>query len=214
MRLTIEKLRIAIVNRRLVRGLMILVIDNYDSFTFNLVQYLGSMGQELKVFRNDAITLDEIARLAPASIVISPGPGRPENSGIIIETIRRFSGKMPILGVCLGHQAIGAAFGGDVVSAPHIMHGKTSEIFHDGRTIFQGLPTPFRATRYHSLVVSPENLPECLEISAKTEDGIIMGLRHREMVVEGVQFHPESILTDIGMQLLSNFVNLGTTVKK
>jgi anthranilate synthase/aminodeoxychorismate synthase-like glutamine amidotransferase len=193
---------------------MILVIDNYDSFTFNLVQYLGSMGQELKVFRNDAITLDEIARLAPASIVISPGPGRPENSGIIIETIRRFSGKMPILGVCLGHQAIGAAFGGDVVSAPHIMHGKTSEIFHDGRTIFQGLPTPFRATRYHSLVVSPENLPECLEISAKTEDGIIMGLRHREMVVEGVQFHPESILTDIGMQLLSNFVNLGTTVKK
>jgi para-aminobenzoate synthetase component II len=192
---------------------MILVIDNYDSFTFNLVQYLGSMGQELKVFRNDAVTLEEIERLAPESIVISPGPGRPENSGIIIETIKRFSGKMPILGVCLGHQAIGAAFGGEVVSAPHIMHGKTSEIFHDGRTIFQGLPTPFRATRYHSLMVSPENLPACLEISAKTKDGLIMGLRHREMTVEGVQFHPESILTDIGMQLLSNFVKLGTTVK-
>jgi para-aminobenzoate synthetase component II len=187
---------------------MILVIDNYDSFTFNLVQYLGSMGQELKVFRNDAITVDEIERLAPESIVISPGPGRPENSGIIIQTIKEFSGKIPILGVCLGHQAIGAAFGGDVVSAPQIMHGKTSEIFHDGRTIFEGLPTPFRATRYHSLMVLPESLPDCLEVSAKTSDGIIMGLRHREMVVEGVQFHPESILTDIGMKLLSNIVHL------
>ena len=187
---------------------MILVIDNYDSFTFNLVQYLGSMGHELKIFRNDAVALDEIERLAPQSIVISPGPGRPENSGIIIETIKRFSGRVPILGVCLGHQAIGAAFGGEVVSAPQIMHGKTSEIFHDGRTIFHGLPDPFLATRYHSLMVSPENLPACLEISAKTKDGVIMGLRHREMVVEGVQFHPESILTDTGMQLLSNFVNL------
>jgi para-aminobenzoate synthetase component 2 len=187
---------------------MILVIDNYDSFTFNLVQYLGSMGKELKVFRNDAVTIDEIKRLAPESIVISPGPGRPENSGIIIQTIKEFSGKIPILGVCLGHQAIGAAFGGDVVSAPQIMHGKTSEIFHDGRTIFKGLPTPFRATRYHSLVVSPESLPDCLEISARTSDGIIMGLRHREVLVEGVQFHPESILTDIGMKLLSNFVHL------
>ena len=192
---------------------MILVIDNYDSFTFNLVQYLGSMGHELKVFRNDAVALDEIERLAPQSIVISPGPGRPENSGIIIETIKRFSGRMPILGVCLGHQAIGAAFGGEVVSAPQIMHGKTSEIFHDGRTIFHGLPDPFLATRYHSLMVSSESLPACLEISAKTEDGIIMGLRHREMVVEGVQFHPESILTDTGMQLLSNFVNLGKMTK-
>ena len=192
---------------------MILVIDNYDSFTFNLVQYLGSMGQELKVFRNDAIALEEIEQLAPESIVISPGPGRPENSGIIIEAIKRFSGRMPILGVCLGHQAIGAAFGGEVVSAPQIMHGKTSEIFHDGRTIFQGLPDPFRATRYHSLVVSPKSLPGCLEVSAKTDDGIIMGLRHREMPVEGVQFHPESILTDVGMQLLSNFVNLKTTMK-
>jgi len=192
---------------------MILVIDNYDSFTFNLVQYLGSMGHELKVFRNDAVALDEIDRLAPQSIVISPGPGRPENSGIIIETIKRFSGRMPILGVCLGHQAIGAAFGGEVVSAPQIMHGKTSEIFHDGRTIFHGLPDPFLATRYHSLMVSPENFPACLEISAKTKDGVIMGLRHREMVVEGVQFHPESILTDTGMQLLSNFVNLGKMTK-
>lgn len=187
---------------------MILVIDNYDSFTFNLVQYLGSMGHELKVFRNDAVSLDEIARLAPQSIIISPGPGRPENSGIIIDAIRRFSGKIPILGVCLGHQAIGAAFGGKVVSAPQIMHGKTSEIFHDGRTIFRGLPDPFLATRYHSLMVSADGLPDCLEVSAKTKDAIIMGLRHRDLAVEGVQFHPESILTATGMQLLSNFVNL------
>ena len=192
---------------------MILVIDNYDSFTFNLVQYLGSMGQELKVFRNDAITLDEIERLAPERIVISPGPGRPENSGIIIQVIGKFSGRIPILGVCLGHQAIGAAFGGDVVSAPQIMHGKTSEIFHDGRTIYKDLASPFRATRYHSLVVSPVNLPDCLEISAKTGDGVIMGLRHRELTVEGVQFHPESILTDVGMKLIANFVNLETTMQ-
>ncbi len=189
---------------------MILVIDNYDSFTFNLVQYLGEMGHELKVFRNDAITLDRIESLAPKSIVISPGPGRPENSGIIIDAIRRFAGKIPILGVCLGHQAIGAAFGGDVVAAPSIMHGKTSDIFHDGRTIFSGLQNPFRATRYHSLVVSPRSLPGCLEISARTSDGVIMGLRHRETRIEGVQFHPESILTDVGMKLLSNFVNLNT----
>jgi para-aminobenzoate synthetase component 2 len=188
--------------------MMILVIDNYDSFTFNLVQYLGEMGHQLQVFRNDAVSLAEIEKLAPKSIVISPGPGRPENSGIIIQTIKEFSGKIPILGVCLGHQAIGAAFGGDVVSAPKIMHGKTSDIFHDGRTIFAGLPSPFCATRYHSLVVSPETLPDCLEISAKTEDGVIMGLRHREMIVEGVQFHPESILTDAGKKLLFNFVNL------
>jgi anthranilate synthase/aminodeoxychorismate synthase-like glutamine amidotransferase len=187
---------------------MILVIDNYDSFTFNLVQYLGEMGQELLVFRNDAITLETIAELAPKRIVISPGPGRPEDSGIIIPIIKEFAGKVPILGVCLGHQAMGAAFGGDVVSAPGIMHGKTSEIFHDGKTIFSGLPSPFRATRYHSLVVSPDTFPACLEVSARTSDGIIMGLRHREMIVEGVQFHPESILTDVGMKLLSNFVNL------
>jgi para-aminobenzoate synthetase component 2 len=187
---------------------MILVIDNYDSFTFNLVQYLGEMGQELQVFRNDAITLETIAELAPKRIVISPGPGRPEDSGIIIPVIKEFAGKVPILGVCLGHQAMGAAFGGDVVSAPGIMHGKTSEIFHDGKTIFNGLPSPFRATRYHSLVVSPDTFPECLEVSARTSDGIIMGLRHRTMIVEGVQFHPESILTDVGKKLLSNFVNL------
>jgi len=190
---------------------MILVIDNYDSFTFNLVQYLGSMGQELKVFRNDAITPEEIGRLSPERIVISPGPGRPEDSGIIIPAIRDFAGRIPILGVCLGHQAIGAAFGGDVVAAPRIMHGKTSDVFHDGRTIFRGLPSPFRATRYHSLVVAPGSLPDCLEVSARTEDGVIMGLRHRTMTVEGVQFHPESILTDAGMKLLSNFVSLGNT---
>jgi anthranilate synthase/aminodeoxychorismate synthase-like glutamine amidotransferase len=190
---------------------MILVIDNYDSFTFNLVQYLGEMGQELKVFRNDAIGLDGIGKLAPQSIVISPGPGRPEDSGIIMDAIREFAGKIPILGVCLGHQAIGAVFGGDVVSAPGIMHGKTSDIIHDGKTIFKDLPNPFRATRYHSLVVAPETFPDCLEISAKTADGVIMGLRHREMLVEGVQFHPESILTDSGKKLLSNFVNLGRT---
>ena len=187
---------------------MILVIDNYDSFTFNLVQYLGELGHELKVFRNDAVTIAEIERLSPENIVISPGPGRPENSGIIIEAIKVFSGKIPILGVCLGHQAIGAAFGGDVISAPKIMHGKTSNIFHDGRTIFEGLPDPFQATRYHSLIVSPDTLPSCLEVSARTEDGIIMGLRHREMCVEGVKFHPESILTETGKKLLSNFVNL------
>lgn len=187
---------------------MILVIDNYDSFTFNLVQYLGEMGRELKVFRNDEISVPEIAGLAPNSLVISPGPGRPEDSGIIIDAIKEFAGKIPILGVCLGHQAIGAAFGGRVVSAPTIMHGKTSDVYHDERTIFRDLPVPFRATRYHSLVVEPESVPASLEISAKTEDGIIMGLRHREMIVEGVQFHPESILTDVGKKMLSNFVNL------
>jgi para-aminobenzoate synthetase component 2 len=186
---------------------MILVIDNYDSFTFNLVQYLGEMGQELRVYRNDEISVSEIGKLNPDSIVVSPGPGRPEDSGIIIEAIREFAGKIPILGVCLGHQAIGAAFGGRIVSAPTIMHGKTSDVYHDGRTIFRGLPNPFRATRYHSLVVEPESFPEALEITARTDDGIIMGLRHREMAVEGVQFHPESILTDVGKKLLSNFVN-------
>jgi anthranilate synthase/aminodeoxychorismate synthase-like glutamine amidotransferase len=187
---------------------MILVIDNYDSFTFNLVQYLGELGQEMKVFRNDEVALAEIAALAPRHIVISPGPGRPEDSGIIIDAIKEFAGKIPILGVCLGHQAIGAAFGGNVVSAPNIMHGKTSDIFHDSRNLFRDLPNPFRATRYHSLVVSPENLPDCLEVSARTEDGIIMGLRHRDLLVEGVQFHPESILTDMGKKMLSNFVTM------
>lgn len=187
---------------------MILVIDNYDSFTFNLVQYLGELGEQLKVFRNDAITLSEIERISPAAIVISPGPGRPEHSGIIVEAIRQFAGTIPLLGVCLGHQAIGAAFGGEVVPAPTLMHGKTSEIFHDGRTVFDGLENPFRATRYHSLVVASAGLPACLEVSAWTADGTIMGLRHRELVVEGVQFHPESILTEVGKQLLRNFLTL------
>ncbi|PYV02785.1 MAG: aminodeoxychorismate/anthranilate synthase component II [Acidobacteria bacterium] len=186
---------------------MILVIDNYDSFTFNLAQYLGELGQDLKVFRNDAITVDEIAGLKPERIVISPGPGRPENSGIIVETIQKLAGKIPILGVCLGHQAIGAAFGGEVVRAPSIMHGKTSRIYHDGETIFRGVENPFTATRYHSLVVSPASLPGCLEVSARTEDGVIMGLRHRVYPVEGVQFHPESILTTVGKSLLANFLS-------
>ncbi len=185
---------------------MILVIDNYDSFTFNLVQYLGEMGRELQVYRNDAITIAEIEILNPESIIISPGPGRPENSGIIIPAIRRLSGRIPILGVCLGHQAIGAAFGGSVVSAPSLMHGKTSLIFHDGRTIFAGLQNPFAATRYHSLMVAADNLPDDLEVSARSEDGVIMGLRHRKFAVEGVQFHPESILTETGKKLLANFV--------
>jgi anthranilate synthase/aminodeoxychorismate synthase-like glutamine amidotransferase len=187
---------------------MILVIDNYDSFTFNLVQYLGELGQDLNVARNDAITIAEIGRLAPDAMVISPGPGRPENSGVIVEAIREFAGQLPILGVCLGLQAIGAAFGGQIVPAPVLMHGKTSEIFHDGRSIFRGLPVPFKATRYHSLVVSEEGLPACLEISARTEDNVIMGLRHRAFPVEGVQFHPESILTEGGMDLLKNFLEM------
>jgi anthranilate synthase/aminodeoxychorismate synthase-like glutamine amidotransferase len=190
---------------------MILVIDNYDSFTFNLVQYLGELGQDLMVVRNDAISIDEIERLALAALVISPGPGRPENSGIIVEALRNFSGRIPILGVCLGLQALGYAFGGKVVAAPVLMHGKTSEIFHDGRTIFSGLPNPFQATRYHSLMVAKDGLPDCLEISARTSEGIIMGLRHRKHNVEGVQFHPESILTEGGMKLLGNFLSLAET---
>jgi len=186
---------------------MILVIDNYDSFTFNLVQYLGELGEDLKVVRNDAIGLAGIEAHAPEAIVISPGPGRPENSGIIVDAIREFSGRVPILGVCLGHQAIGAAFGGRIVPAPVLMHGKTSAVFHDGRTIFTGLENPFQGTRYHSLIVASQDLPDCLEVSAHTADHVIMGLRHREHAVEGVQFHPESILTDEGMKLLQNFVS-------
>jgi anthranilate synthase/aminodeoxychorismate synthase-like glutamine amidotransferase len=185
---------------------MLLVLDNYDSFTYNLVQYFGELGAEPFVRRNNEITLDEIAALGPSQIVISPGPGRPENSGIVVEAIKRMAGKVPILGVCLGHQAIGAAFGGQVIRAPSIMHGKTSQVFHDGRTIFAGLKNPFTATRYHSLVVSPEGLPDCLEVAARTDDSVIMGLRHRRFPVEGVQFHPESILTEEGKKLLSNFV--------
>ena len=187
---------------------MILMIDNYDSFTFNLVQYLGELGAEVKVERNDAITVDDVGRLAPAAIVVSPGPCTPNEAGISVATIRKYAGKIPILGVCLGHQSIGAAFGGEVVRADRIMHGKTSPIAHDGRTIFRELENPFDATRYHSLLVRKESLPDCLEVSAWTADGEIMGLRHRELAVEGVQFHPESILTLEGKRLLANFLEL------
>jgi len=187
---------------------MILLLDNYDSFTYNLAQYLGEMGQELAVHRNDRITLDEIADLQPERIVISPGPCTPQEAGISIALIQRFAGKIPILGVCLGHQAIGAAFGGRVIRAPKVMHGKTSEIHHDKKTIFRGLDDPFTATRYHSLIVERKSLPDALEISAETEDGTIMGLRHRKMKVEGVQFHPESVLTGAGFKLLENFLTI------
>jgi para-aminobenzoate synthetase component 2 len=187
---------------------MILLIDNYDSFTFNLAQYLGQMGENVEVRRNDQITLDEIEELHPERIIISPGPCTPKEAGISVPVIQRFAGKIPILGVCLGHQAIGAAFGGRVVRAKKIMHGKTSEIKHDSKTIFRGLPQPFVATRYHSLIVDRKSLPRALEISAETDDGIIMGLRHRKLRVEGVQFHPESVLTEAGFQLLKNFLTI------
>jgi len=186
---------------------MILLIDNYDSFTYNLAQYLGQLGEKLEVRRNDRITLDEIAVRKPDRIVISPGPGTPEDAGICVEVIRRFAGKMPLLGVCLGHQAIGYAFGGRVVRAPKLMHGKTSRIHHDSKTIFRTLPQDFVATRYHSLIVEKKGLPKELEISAEA-DGLIMGLRHRKLRVEGVQFHPESVLTEAGLQLLRNFLAL------
>jgi para-aminobenzoate synthetase component 2 len=187
---------------------MILLLDNYDSFTYNLAQYLGQMGQELEVRRNDQISLEEIEELRPERIVISPGPCTPKEAGISVPLIEHFAEKIPILGVCLGHQAIGAAFGGRVVRATKIMHGKTSEIHHDGKTIFRGLSQNFRATRYHSLIVERKSLPRVLEISAETGDGTIMGLRHRELPVEGVQFHPESVLTDEGFRLLENFLSL------
>jgi anthranilate synthase/aminodeoxychorismate synthase-like glutamine amidotransferase len=187
---------------------MILMIDNYDSFTYNLVQYLGELGAEIEVRRNDQTNLEEIERMSPERIVISPGPKTPNEAGICLELINRFAGRLPILGVCLGHQAIGQAFGGKVVRAPVIMHGKTSDIHHDGTTIFAGLPNPFPATRYHSLIVERESLPACLEVSATSPDGLIMGLRHKAMKVEGVQFHPESVLTTVGKQLLGNFLRL------
>lgn len=190
---------------------MITMIDNYDSFTFNLVQYLAEMGQELVVYRNDEVSVDDILAAKPDKIVISPGPGRPEDAGISIELIKAAAGRIPILGVCLGHQAIGAAFGGKVVHAGVLVHGKTSKISHDGKTIFKGLPNPFSATRYHSLVVERDSLPPELEISAETEDGLIMAFRHRELPVEGVQFHPESILTSEGKALLGNFIAAGET---
>ena len=187
---------------------MVLVIDNYDSFTYNLVQYLGELGQELKVVRNDAMTVDEIAALKPERIVISPGPCTPKEAGISVDTIKRLAGAIPILGVCLGHQSIGEAFGGEVVRAERPMHGKTSMIRHDQQTIFRNLPNPFEATRYHSLIVRRESLPSCLEVSAETAEGEIMGLRHRILPIEGVQFHPESILTRPGKDLLRNFLSL------
>ncbi len=186
---------------------MILVIDNYDSFTYNLVQYLGELGADLVVYRNDQISLEEIADIAPEKIVISPGPCTPNEAGISVALVQHFAGKIPILGVCLGHQSIGQAFGGKIVGAPTIMHGKVSEIHHRGESIFEGLPDPFIATRYHSLVVERESLPVCLEITAETDDGVIMGLRHRDMAVDGVQFHPESILTGEGKNLLQNFLD-------
>ncbi len=185
---------------------MILIIDNYDSFTYNLVQYLGEMGQQLEVFRNDKITVDEIERMSPDRIVISPGPCTPNEAGISVETIRRFAGRIPILGVCLGHQSIGQAFGGEIVRAPRLMHGKTSMIHHDGEGVFKGLPNPFEATRYHSLVIRRESMPDCLKITAETDMREVMGVRHKEFAVEGVQFHPESILTKEGKRLLANFV--------
>jgi len=187
---------------------MILVIDNYDSFTYNIVQYLGELGAEVKVYRNDALTVGKIADLKPERIIISPGPGVPSNAGIAIEAIREFAGKVPMLGVCLGHQAIGEAFGGRVVRATTLMHGKTSEICHDSRTIYRGLPYRFKATRYHSLVVDKETVPETLEISATTPDGVVMGLRHRQFPIEGVQFHPESVMTDHGKTIIENFLKL------
>ncbi len=189
---------------------MILVIDNYDSFTYNLVQYLGELGASLHVARNDQITLAEIEQLAPERIVISPGPCTPNEAGISLDVFKHFAGKLPILGVCLGHQAMGQAFGGNVIRAPYLMHGKTSQILHDGRTVFAGLDNPFTATRYHSLIVERESLPSVLEVSATTSDGLIMGLRHREFICEGVQFHPESIMTAAGKKLLQNFLNLST----
>jgi anthranilate synthase/aminodeoxychorismate synthase-like glutamine amidotransferase len=187
---------------------MLLMIDNYDSFTYNLVQYLGELGAAVRVARNDTISLEDIARLHPAAIVISPGPCTPREAGISVPAIQRFAGVIPILGVCLGHQAIGAAFGGVIVRADRIMHGKTSPIHHDGRTVFRGLPEPFEATRYHSLVIERASMPACLELSAWTAEGEIMGVRHRTHPVEGIQFHPESILTVEGKALLRNFLDL------
>lgn len=193
---------------------MILVIDNYDSFTYNLVQYLGELGREIpvaaeiKVIRNDRITIEEIEELHPGRILLSPGPCTPDDAGITLDVIRHFAGKIPLLGVCLGHQAIGQAFGGSVVRAPYLMHGKTSQVLHDSRTIFEGVENPFIATRYHSLIVERNSVPTVLEISATTSDGLVMGLRHREFICEGVQFHPESIMTGEGRKLLRNFLNL------
>ncbi len=187
---------------------MLLMIDNYDSFTYNLVQYFGELGEDVRVYRNDKISLEEIVGLQPRRVVISPGPCTPNEAGISVSVIREFAGRLPVLGVCLGHQSVGAAFGGEVIRADRLMHGKTSMIHHDGKTVFRGLPNPFEATRYHSLLVKRATLPDCLEVSAETAEGEIMGLRHRALGVEGVQFHPESILTRAGMDLLRNFLKL------
>lgn len=185
---------------------MILVIDNYDSFTYNLVQYLGELGEDLEVFRNDKITIKEIEKLKPDRIVISPGPGRPKGAGISKELIQRFASKASILGVCLGHQCIAEVFGAKIVRAKKLMHGKTSKIYHQGKGIYRGLPKPFTATRYHSLIVDPKSLPDCLTVTARTKKKEIMGIRHKKYKVEGVQFHPESVLTDTGKKLLKNFL--------
>jgi anthranilate synthase/aminodeoxychorismate synthase-like glutamine amidotransferase len=187
---------------------MLLVIDNYDSFTYNLVQYLGELGQQVRVVRNNEVSVDDVARMFPEYIVISPGPCTPNEAGISLDMIHRLAGKIPILGVCLGHQAIGQAFGGKVIRAQEVVHGRTSRVFHDDKGLFAGLPNPFEATRYHSLVVERSSLPDCLEITAKTWDEEIMGLRHKSLPVEGVQFHPESFLTKVGKDLLRNFLRL------
>lgn len=192
---------------------MILMIDNYDSFTYNLVQYLGQLGEEVITYRNNEISLGEIEELVPEAIVISPGPKTPQEAGICVDVIRHFKDRIPILGVCLGHQAIGSAFGGKIVKAKLIMHGKTSSIYNDQKTIFQGLASPFTAVRYHSLVIERETLPDCLEVSAHTEDGEIMGTRHKQYPVEGIQFHPESILTPGGKKILRNFLKSKNTEK-
>jgi len=186
---------------------MLLLIDNYDSFTYNLVQYLGELGADVHVHRNDAISLEQIAAWAPEQIVLSPGPCTPNEAGICVSLIERFAGKTPILGVCLGHQAIGQAFGGNIVRARRVMHGKVSPVAHDGRGVFAGLPSPLTGTRYHSLTIDADTLPACLEVSATSDDGEIMGVRHRELAIEGVQFHPEAILTEHGHALLKNFVD-------
>ena len=188
---------------------MLLVIDNYDSFTYNLVQYLGELGEDVRVVRNDEVSVEDIRRMSPKNIVISPGPCTPNEAGISLDVIRALAGQVPILGVCLGHQAIGQAFGGQVIRAKEVVHGKTSRIFHDEKGLFAGLPNPFEATRYHSLIVARDGLPDCLEVTAKTWDEEIMGLRHKTLAVEGVQFHPESFLTTAGKDLLKNFVRRG-----
>ena len=185
---------------------MILMIDNYDSFTYNIVQYMGELGADMLVERNDQISIEEIEALNPKKIVISPGPCTPDKAGVSVAVIKHFAGKVPLLGVCLGHQSVGAAFGGEIIKAGKLMHGKTSEVRHDGKTLFKNLPNPFTATRYHSLVLNRKTLPDCFEISAESDDNEIMGVRHKELLVEGVQFHPESILTPNGKDLLKNFI--------